>query len=180
MSFLDHGRCFWSRWMRQMIPTILPKRKKKILQNQHSGIYDMAAVGVNIHRSKSQKVLSNYCHGMKEYLQVPWELHTNAVLCLHFESKNTPVFWCEHLWCPHLSMYPRFWVSVCWKEQQNKSKLCGVNSQSGCSCPSVVTPVCFFIDRVLPAGKFLKERTKCEHCWPQLENTANDFCFVQF
>lgn len=83
-------------------------------------------------------------------------------------------------WCPHHSMYPGFWISVCWKGQQSKSKLCGVNSESGCSCPSVVTPVCFFVDRVLPAGKFLKENTKCEHCWSQLKNTANGFCFIQF
>lgn len=45
--------------------------KKKFLQNQHTEIYDTVPVGVNIHRSKPPKVLANYCHGMKEYLQVP-------------------------------------------------------------------------------------------------------------
>lgn len=144
------------------------------------GIYDAVAVGVIIHRSKNQDVLSNYCRGVKEHMQVPWELHTDAVLCLHPESKNTAMFWCENLRCARLSMSPVFWVSVCWKEQQSKSKLCNVNSESGCFFPSVVTLVCLFIDRVLPAGKFLKENRKCEHCWPQQKNTANGFCFIQF
>lgn len=64
---------------------------------------------------------------------------------------------------------------------QSKSKLCKDNLESVCFCPSVVTPVCLFLDRILqglPAGRFLKENRKCEHSWPQRKNMANGFSLV--
>lgn len=48
----------WDRWL-WPCPLQKKKKKKKVLQNQHSEIYDTVAVGVNIHKSKPQKDLFN-------------------------------------------------------------------------------------------------------------------------
>lgn len=120
------------------------------------GVYVAVAVGVNFPRSKDQAVLCNYCHGTKQYMQVPESYMEEEFCCSALASWKQKCFYlvCDILmW--KLSVPSPFHVhsvpglSVLERTCQSKSKLHTDNSESVWFCPSVVSSVCLFLVRVV-------------------------------
>lgn len=102
-------------------PHPTPEKEKKEKQLM-CGMYVVVAVEVQFPRSEDRDVLSSYCHGTKQYRQVPQELLEEAFCCSAPTLCKQKYFYllCNVLaWklaVPSPSVSPVLWVSMYWKE----------------------------------------------------------------